>query len=203
MKFSKFKIIPLTLLLFFSLNSSVFSFENLQKWNDFIRSKNSKKIITWLKLNSYSILSDTKSKKIELKNIKIPPFYGQLGIFITLIKSNKVRGCYGSFYHNSENINLVLLNYLKNALRSDYRYKPIAVEELEEMKIIITITSQPMIINDFNIIDISRYGVLIKSENRSPLVLVPSEIKTHSYINKLIKKYNNPEISVFKALTLK
>ena len=179
-----------------------YSAQSLKEWRDFIESGKSSQLIKWLKEYALNELRRTKRDVLQTLNIKTPKFYGRLGIFVTIKKDGKVRGCYGSFNPSSHDIYMVLGDYLKNALRSDFRYKPISLEELPSADIIITITSQPYPINDLNTVDISHYGVMIKSEDHMPVVFVPSEIKTHSYMKSIIKRYNNPNLFVFKSLTI-
>ena len=58
-------------------------------------------------------------------------------------------------------------------------------------------------LNDIDVLDISRYGIMIAFENNEYVVFVPAEIKTHSYLKKLIKQRHVSSVSAFKAVTIR
>ncbi len=182
--------------------NAVNSQEILKEWSDFSSSQVSGEVIKWLKQESYNILSKKKGKDLQ---VKCPEFYGRYGVFITIIKGNKVRGCYGAFTHRSHNLNSILKEYLKGSLRLDNRYKPLGIEELKGISIILTVTTQPyqFDIKDLEMLDISNYGIIFHNEMGGQTIFVPAEIKTHSYMMNLIKTNKVVSVSSFKAVTIK
>ncbi len=181
---------------------STHSREILEDWSSFAVSGSSKELVRWLKDEAINFLAGKEHRAIITE---CPSFYGRFGIFITLIKEKKVRGCFGAFAHSSENIESVLREYLKGALRQDHRYKPLEIVELSDTDIIVTITSQPyqVVFSDLDTLDISRYGIMTDFENGGRAIFVPAEIKTHSYMRKLIGPRRIASASAFRAVTIR
>ena len=94
----------------------------LKEWKSFSKTSASKQIIEFIKCNS---IQELKGIDCNLPIPNAPSFYGQLGIFITIVNKRKVRGCYGAFNHKSKDLSYVLQEYLKGALKDDPRYPPL------------------------------------------------------------------------------
>lgn len=173
----------------------------LEEWQEL--SKNillKKQIVGWLRCKAKAKITGTEcSEKFE---ITTPPYFGKLGIFITLKKGKNVRGCYGAFSHASTDIAAMLSEYLSGALTEDMRYKPLEISELESTEIIVTITSQPYAVADADSIDVLRYGIALACADGITAVYVPAEIKDTRFIQKKIKE-SECQISAFKAVTIK
>ncbi len=172
----------------------------MDEWIAFAETKDAVKTLNWLHQIAISKISGRpENKKFD---IKAPQFYGKNGIFVTLVKNNKVRGCYGSFVHSSVKFKEVLKKYLIAALRHDLRYKPLGIEEIKDAKVILTITTPCFQISDIEGLDISRYGIMIKQDSLPGIVIVPAEIKTISYLKKIIAKYPKAALFAFRAVTI-
>lgn len=170
----------------------------LSEWRDIAAKPESRKLLLWLRCLAKATL--TGSSCNEKVNCAIPPFVGNTGVFVTLKKGKKVRGCYGAFSHNYTRTTDVLSDYLTGALTRDSRYDPLEKSELADTTIIVTITSQPWSVNDGASIDIRHCGVIISCENENR-VYVPAEIKSISYIEKQMKD-PQCELKSFTAITL-
>ncbi len=170
----------------------------LSEWNDFSGKPESKKLLKWLRCQAGARLTGTQcSTRFDAA---MPGYFGRLGIFVTLKKGNRVRGCYGAFSHSIADAGSLLADYLTGALTRDPRYDPLDVSELADTRIIITITSQPFAVNDLASIDVRSFGIMLLCENETT-VFVPAEIKNMSYIEKKLKG-SSCQISTFKAVTL-
>jgi len=191
-------------IIFQALSIKAFAFSSddifLQRWHEFSLRAESKKLSKWMRKNAFAVLSGNRCT--EKLNIETPEFYGRLGLFITLKKKNRVRGCYGSFMHKSMNIERVLLDYLKGALRHDIRHEPLDITELEFTEIIITITSQPRQIDSIYSVDLYKFGVLVRCDGINSRVYVPAEIRSTSFLRRIMGK-KSCNISEFRAVTLK
>ncbi len=191
-------------LLFITLLPALNSGQNdiLSDWKKFSKTKDSFNLIILLKKQAANYLNRTPVLKNSISGITTPSFFGRLGLFITIIKNGKVRGCYGSFSHRSDSIGNVLNEYLLAALKSDPRYKPLEIDELDNAEIILTIADQPVPVNDLESADLKRTGVVITLENGDKYVFVPAEIKTSSYIKR---EYRGREFQaeIFNAVTIR
>lgn len=170
----------------------------LLEWSDFSGRPECKKMLQWLRCQARARL--TGSQCGERLDVALPLLFGHLGLFVTLNKGNRVRGCYGAFSHITTTTSSLLSDYLAGALTRDPRYHPLDVSELADTRIIVTITSQPVSVNDLSVIDTRHFGIELLCGNETT-VYVPAEIKSTSYIEKKIN--GTPcQISTFKAVTL-
>ncbi len=173
---------------------------SLQQWELFSMSENSKKLTQWIGNRALAILNGKKHEKLT---IKAPSFYGRLGLFITIVRKGRVRGCFGAFNHENSSLERCLNSYIKGALFLDPRYKEIEPWELEESKIILTITDQPEEINSIKDVDISRQGVLINREGIGMSVVVPAEFRTEHALKQFLNKPESCRLYKFNAVTIK
>jgi AMMECR1 domain-containing protein len=171
----------------------------LEQWTEFSKKPDCSKLVSWLRCQARSRLTGMPCKK--MLSVTTPPFFGRLGIFITLKKGSKVRGCYGAFSHVSADIETLLSDYIIGALTRDPRYTPLDISEFDDTDIIMTITTAPSPVDDYTSVDTHRYGiVLVCGENSS--IFVPAEIRSASYIKKAIAG-KTCQVSAFKAVTIR
>lgn len=183
------------------------SYPWLEKWQEFSVTSDAVRMLSWAKELVMKELDTGSSVFKERLKSKFPencpPFFGRLGIFVTVVKKGDVRGCYGAFYHRYNDLKSVLTSYIRGALRYDSRYRPVGIEEAGDVDIIITIASQPLMVNDLYSVDISRYGIILSLENGASMIFVPSEIKTHDYLKRKLGGRRTSGISAFRAVTIK
>jgi AMMECR1 domain-containing protein len=143
-----------------------------------------------------------KEKILPDLNMELPAEPECTGLFITLIKNRKVRGCFGAFSHNKSSFSLIIRDYIKGALSYDPRYEPLEKHEFDDTEIILTIAADIEPINDINSVDISNFGLFIECEDSSKLVIVPAEYRT---ISRVMKLTGNGQCRFyrFKAVTIK
>jgi hypothetical protein len=172
----------------------------LDAWSGFSKKNECKKLMGWLRKQAVERL--TGAMLSSFPEIETPPFFGSLGIFITLKKGNKVRGCYGAFSHSSVEIGRLLSDYLAGALTRDPRYPPLDVGELSNTDIILTLASMPSPVSDIGAVDLHQYGMLMVCDGDETTVFVPAEIRTVSYIERFMKG-RTCQISAFRAITIR
>jgi AMMECR1 domain-containing protein len=170
----------------------------LSEWSDFSGKPECKKLLQWLRCQAKARLTGTMCG--TRFDAVTPGYFGSLGMFVTLKKGNRVRGCFGAFSHSGIDAGSLLSDYLAGALTRDPRYHPLDISELNETRIIVTITSQPYPVNDISSIDILHYGIALQCGNEN-IVFVPAEIKNTLYIEKTMKD-SICQISIFRAVTL-
>ncbi len=195
-KLSALLIFALTVILLCAWSSG----DPVEQWTEFSRSQEKIIFMKWLRENAVSI--QKKEKNYEPLPVELPAVHGRSGLFITLMKKGKVRGCFGAFDHSEPDITLMLREYLKGALSYDPRYKPLERHELEATEIIVTVASFPEQVEGLNKVDISRFGVLIECDDSAATVIVPAEFRTASRLN-WNNRYTNCRISRFRAVTIR
>ncbi len=170
----------------------------LSEWRDFSGRPECLKLLDWLRCRARAQLTGTACN--DRYKGSLPRYFGQLGMFVTLTKGKKVRGCYGAFSHSIIDGESLLSDYLTGALTRDPRYKPLDISELGEASIIITITSQPFPVDDPASLDLRHYGVILQCGN-SATIYVPAEIKSIYCLEKIMRG-NSCQVSGFNAVTL-
>jgi len=145
----------------------------------------------------------TTGETIELKNLA-DTFVEKIPVFISLKKGNQTRGCAGTF--SSENTfaeNLVHFSII--AATQDFRYRPVDIQELDDIRIQITIPQQP--IEEIPCIEFynpDTEGLIVKNQDKVGIVL-PKEAKTSEYALKIglknagIKDTGGIKLFKFKA----
>jgi len=172
----------------------------LEQWRAFSRSDDSRQLISWLQSNAASILrGEVLSEKPP---VELPEIAGRCGLFITIIRNGKVRGCYGAFHHEQDISQEIFIRYLKGALFLDPRYRPMEPSELDGAEIVVTITSWPEPVDNLNNVDIAAFGLFIECEGNAGTVIVPAEFRTTSRIASLAGK-RDCRYSRFRAVTIR
>ena len=126
-----------------------------------------------LKLTRLVLESQFNGKEIKVSD-EIKKKYGEKkACFVTLTKNGDLRGCIGSL----EAHQALYLDVIDNAINSgfnDYRFEPLEKDELEDVKIEISVLSIPKKLglgkNVFEKID-NKTGIILKNENGSATFL--------------------------------
>jgi hypothetical protein len=191
--------IHLILFIFLSANS-IFSKETeFDEWMDLKKSPEIEKFKDWMKCK----LSEELGIPVVCEEfpLKSPPgIQGRFGVFITLVKRKKVRGCYGSFYPQSDDLESIIIAYIRGASKNDPRYEPLFPSEAPDTKIIVTIAAMPFPTSDPGNIDFKKYGIIITEDSGTKKVYVPAEIKSSSFLEKNLKR--SREEAIFRAISL-
>ena len=161
-----------------------------------IESEQKLNIGQWLFSSSRYILN---GESIPKSDLFIPEINS--GLFITVILDKKVRGCYGAFYHDSNDPKFLIEKYLRGALRSDPRYKPLSLEEIDKMHIILTFASEPESVDDIYSINTEEYGIMAEA-GTFVYILVPAELKLREQVAYFVNRIKAERIYRFKSYTL-
>jgi AmmeMemoRadiSam system protein A len=93
------------------------------------------------------------------------------GVFVSIKKDGKLRGCIGTILPTERNIALEILTNSVSAATRDPRFDPIAPEELESLSYSVDVLSPPEPIRSKRELDVSRYGVIVTRGRRRGLLL--------------------------------
>ena len=85
------------------------------------------------------------------------------GVFITIEKQGKLRGCIGTHLPTQENIAKEIISNAISAATEDYRFNPIEEEELPYLSYTVSILSKPEQIKSLEELDPKRYGIIVKT----------------------------------------
>ncbi len=99
-----------------------------------------------------------------------PEMRSRAGVFVTIRKDGKLRGCIGTFLPTTESIAHEIIGNAVKAATEDPRFPPLSPEELGEITVSVDVLSPPQecTVDD---LDPVRYGVIVESGWRRGLLL--------------------------------
>jgi len=95
----------------------------------------------------------------------------QAGVFVSLHKHGKLRGCIGTFEATRKNVaEEIVANAVSSATR-DPRFDPVDESELDDLEYSVDVLSRPESVTDIGELDHKEYGVIVESGSRRGLLL--------------------------------
>ncbi len=109
-----------------------------------------------------------KTVESYVKNAKVPEFkvadpglLGQEGAFVTLHEKGRLRGCIGNII-GTQPLWMTVRDMAVESSTKDPRFDPVRPDELKDIKIEISVLSQPKRVQDINEIKVGTHGVIVK-----------------------------------------
>ncbi len=134
-----------------------------------------------IKLARQSIKEEFSNKKPPVLNkLKNKKFAEKLGVFVTLTKDDKLRGCIGYPYPSLPLKNAVQ-NAAKQAAFSDPRFLHLNKSELKKIKIEISVLSLPQKCKPADI-EIGKHGIMCDYKGKTGLLL--PQVATEHNLNQ-------------------
>jgi AmmeMemoRadiSam system protein A len=93
------------------------------------------------------------------------------GVFVTIEKEGRLRGCIGTYLPTRDNIGEETVHNAISAAVEDYRFGPIKKTELPHLSYTVYILNAPEKISDISELDAKKFGIIVKSGNKSGLLL--------------------------------
>lgn len=103
------------------------------------------------------------------ENFSINEFNEKKGIFVTLYKDGKLRGCIG--FIEAVDLNKGIIKAARSAAFSDPRFMPLQEDELKDIKIEVNLLSEPKLVKDFKEIKIGEDGLIVEKNGNKGLLL--------------------------------
>jgi len=127
---------------------------------------------------------------------KIPPpsdipdkFKTKAGVFVSLHKKEKLRGCIGTFLPTKANIAEEIIENAISAATKDPRFPPVRFEELKDIDISVDILNKPEPVKSLEELNPKKYGVIIKRGWQQGLLLPDLEgVDTVEYQLEITKQ---------------
>ena len=85
------------------------------------------------------------------------------GVFVTLEKGKELRGCIGTYLPTQKNIAKEIIQNAVSAATGDYRFSPVAREELSSLTYTVSVLEKPEKIKDVSQLNPKEYGILVKA----------------------------------------
>ena len=99
------------------------------------------------------------------------------GVFVTIEKDKKLRGCIGTYLPCYKNIAEETIRNAVIAATEDDRFGPIAKEELPRLNFTVYILSEPELAPDVKELDPKKYGIILKSFDEKKVGLLLPDLK--------------------------
>ncbi|MBP7584232.1 MAG: AMMECR1 domain-containing protein [Spirochaetes bacterium] len=172
----------------------------LECWAEFSRSPGAGKVAAWLHCVMAARLG--RSSRCAQPGV-LPPFSGELGIFVTIMRGRSVRGCYGAFHHSARDFTAAASDYLRNAMVNDPRHEPVGRGEESVLRVVVTVAGRPFPVEDLESVDLARFGVVISMDDGTSAVFVPAELVTAASIYRAVKRESIVQCHAFRAVTIR
>lgn len=95
----------------------------------------------------------------------------QAGVFVSIKKHGKLRGCIGTILPTTPSIEEEIINNAVSSGCEDPRFDPVDKQELSELVYSVDVLTRPEKITSPNELDVKKYGVIVRYKNRSGLLL--------------------------------
>jgi len=92
------------------------------------------------------------------------------GVFVTLKKGGKLRGCMGTYEPVEETLADEIMRNAASAAKKDPRFSPVSPEELDQIKVSVSLLKKPKTCKAEDL-DPNKYGVIVKKGARRGLLL--------------------------------
>jgi AmmeMemoRadiSam system protein A len=124
-----------------------------------------------LKIARESVESIAKTGKCPEIGNSMKTLDQKLGAFVTLRKNGRLRGCIGTFSPAGIPLYQVVSQMAVAAATQDYRFAPVALDELPKISYEISVLSPLKKVNDWKEIRLGVHGVKVERNGRSGVFL--------------------------------
>ncbi len=150
-------------------------------------------------------------KKIEQKEIH-KQLRQNLACFVSIHmqdNSDSLRGCIGTIEPCYKNLFKEIISNAISASSKDYRFSPLSIDELENIKISVDVLTKPEKINSIEQLNVKKYGIIVSDGQYKKGVLLPNldSVDTVEKQINIVKqkagiyKLNNDELDIYRFLS--
>jgi len=86
------------------------------------------------------------------------------GVFVSLKKDKKLRGCTGTFVPTQKNLAEEIIQNAISAATKDLRFHPVTKKELKDLSYSVDVLSKPEPVTDVNQLDPKKYGIIVANQ---------------------------------------
>lgn len=116
-------------------------------------------------------------------------FRGKAGVFVSLYKKEKLRGCIGTFTPTRSSISEEIIENALSAATKDPRFPPVRAEELKDIDISVDILSEPEPVDSPEQLNPKKYGIIVSRGWQKGLLLPDLEgVDTVDYQLEIAKQ---------------
>ncbi len=100
-----------------------------------------------------------------------PEMKKKRGVFVSIKKNGKLRGCIGTTRPTQSNIAQEIISNAISAANHDPRFSAVRSEELEQLEFSVDILGEKEPVDSLEELDPVKYGVIVEKDHRSGLLL--------------------------------
>ncbi len=100
-----------------------------------------------------------------------PEMRKRAGVFVSIKKAGRLRGCIGTFEPCCENVAQETVTNAISSATGDPRFPPVAPDELEQLSYSVDVLTQPEPVESKDQLDAKKYGVIVEAGLRRGLLL--------------------------------
>jgi len=126
-------------------------------------------------------------RKGEILNIpkKLPAeFKKKAGVFVTIYKTGKLRGCIGTYLPTKKNLAQEIIDNAIMAATKDWRFPPISEVELPNIECEVSVLSEPKLVKDIKELNPKKFGILIKGQTSGKSALLLPDLDGLNTVEK-------------------
>ncbi len=109
--------------------------------------------------------------KIEDNDYNGLPLKQSSGVFVSIHRQGRLRGCIGTIEPIRKNLALEIMFNAVSACARDPRFYPVSVSELKDLDISVDILTEPQKISNKSELNVKRFGVIVVAGSRRGLLL--------------------------------
>jgi AmmeMemoRadiSam system protein A len=95
----------------------------------------------------------------------------QAGVFVSLYKFGRLRGCIGTFEATKENIAQEIIVNAVNSATRDPRFPPVTTSELKDIEYSVDVLTIPRPVKDKKKLNPKKHGLIVECDSRKGLLL--------------------------------
>ncbi len=127
----------------------------------------------YVQLARYSLESYIKTSKEASMPEELPEdmLYNRAGVFVSLKKDGRLRGCIGTIAATTDNIAREIMQNAISAAVNDPRFPAITEDELPQIVYSVDVLGEAEAIDSPSALDVTRFGVIVQKGNKRGLLL--------------------------------
>lgn len=125
-----------------------------------------------VRLARQTVESYVKDRKVSKIDLELPTgLPNQAGVFVSIKKHGDLRGCIGTTAPTRNSLREELIYNAISAASQDPRFNPVEEEELKDLVYSVDVLGVPQPVKSFAELDAKKYGVIVRENGRSGLLL--------------------------------
>jgi AmmeMemoRadiSam system protein A len=127
----------------------------------------------YIKLAQQTIYKHFGVKQAGAQDLNLPKemLTKKAGVFVTLYRQGKLRGCIGTLEPTKKNIVAEIEQNAIWAAFEDPRFEPMAAKELNDLVVSVDVLNPSVVIKDIKELNPKKYGVIVEAGRKKGLLL--------------------------------